>query len=75
MPEAEFYHNLILPVNVLNQLVVAGAQEQKILLHCLKNIALRGAIAILALKETILHIQIRKVHVYTTNHQLKQIHT
>lgn len=56
MPESEFYHNLILPVNVLNQLVVAGAQEQKILLHCLKNIARRGAIAILALKETILHI-------------------
>lgn len=48
MSELEFYHNLVLPVSVLNQLVVAGAQEQKTLLLYLKNIALPGATAILA---------------------------
>lgn len=48
MSELEFYHNLVLPVSVLNQLVVAGAQEQKTLLLCLKNIALPGETAILA---------------------------
>lgn len=63
MSELEFYHYLVLPVSVLNQLVVAGAQEQKTLLLCLKNIALPGATAILALKETTLQIQIKKVSI------------
>lgn len=64
MSELEFYHNFVLPVSVLNQLVVAGAQEQKTLLLYLKNIALPGATAILAQKGTTLQIQIKKVSMY-----------